>query len=162
MRENTIKTSIIIPIYNVDRYLYKCLESCVNQSLSGIEVIAIDDCSTDGSASIIDEFERRYPSILKRFKTPCNSRQGAARNIGIKNAQGEYLCFVDGDDYIDSTMCEDLYSVAKENNADAVFCDGYMCRGDNKEYHVQMESWHVENKILQRFTSQCYQIIRKK
>lgn len=158
---SNFKVSIIIPVYNVERYLRDCLESCVNQSLDEIEVLVIDDCSTDSSPKIISEFQEKYPQKIKTFKTPFNSRQGAARNIGIKNARGEYLCFVDGDDYIAQNMCEELYNIAVSESSEEVFCDGYMCSGEKKDYFVQVDDWIVNNKLLNKFTSQCYQIIKK-
>ncbi len=121
------KISIIIPVYNVSRYLRRCLESCVNQTMQEIEIIVVNDCSPDPRDSVImREFEMKYPDKIKCLWHSENKKLGCARNTGIRAAKGEYLNFVDSDDYIDSRMCEKLYGKARENDADYVYCDLYM------------------------------------
>lgn len=88
-----IKFSIIIPVYNSEKYIRECLDSIFSQTYKNIEVIAVNDCSTDNSLQILKEYNQ-----IKVFSTKINSRQGAARNIGIKNATGDYILFVDADD----------------------------------------------------------------
>lgn len=121
--------SIIIPIYNKAEYILDCLNSIVAQSLKDIEIICIDDGSTDGSAEIISEFAEKDERI--RLIKQNNRGAGAARNAGIKSAKGEYIAFLDADDYYPSndTLAR-IYGVAKTNNAD--ICGGSFCeiRGD--------------------------------
>ena len=100
-----IKISIIIPVYNVEKYLDKCIFSCVNQTLEEIEVIVINDASPDACNSIMNKYQREYPNKIINIFLDKNLRQGGARNKGIKIARGEYLCFVDGDDYIAYDTC---------------------------------------------------------
>lgn len=116
------KISIIIPVYNVEEYLPKCLDSVINQTLKDIEIICIDDRSTDNSLEILKEFAKK-DSRIRIIEQQENQGQGIARNIGINTAQGEYIGFIDPDDYIDITMYEQMYNQAKELNSEIVICD---------------------------------------
>lgn len=116
-----IKVSVIVPVYNVEEYLEKCLESLVNQTLKDIEIIIINDGSPDNSQEIIDKYQKKYKNIKAYLKE--NGGLSDARNYGIKNANGEYLSFVDSDDYIDTTMLEKMYKLAKKENLDLVVCN---------------------------------------
>lgn len=134
-----MKVSIIIPVYNTEKYLKRCIESCLNQSLEDIEIILIDDCSQDESRNIIKEYSVRYPNKVKYIFQEENHRQGAARNRGIEIAQGEYLVFVDSDDWIEPDMCESLYKKAKETNADMVGSNYFLswdCRDEVKKVDI--------------------------
>ena len=111
------KISIIIPAYNVEKYLRECLDSCVNQTLKDIEIICVDDCSPDNSIKILEEYQQKDPRI-KIFRHEKNKNLGAARNTGSANATGEYIWFVDSDDYIDTKACQILYDAIKEFNVD--------------------------------------------
>jgi len=111
------KISIIIPVYNVKIYLRECLDSCVNQTLEDIEIICVDDCSTDNSYEILEEYQQK-DSRIKIFKQERNNKQGAARNKGLEVATGEYIWFVDSDDYIDTKACQILYNAIKEFGVD--------------------------------------------
>ena len=93
------KISVIVPIYNNEQYLKTCLDSLVNQSLNDIEIILIDDCSTDNSYKIAQEYNDNYSNI-KLYKNNQNYGQGKTRNIGLDIATGEYIGFIDSDDYI--------------------------------------------------------------
>ena len=115
--------SIIIPVYNVEQYLRKCLESCINQTLNEIEIIVVNDCSPDNSHVIMREYEEKYPEIIKCIYLKENFKLGGARNKGVEIAQGDYIIFVDSDDYIASNMCEELYKSACSNDADVVISD---------------------------------------
>lgn len=119
------KVSVIVPVYNAGKYILSCLLSLSAQTLDDIEIILVDDHGTDDSMGKVGGFISSY-SGGKSFimgETPCNSGPGAARNIGIGMAKGEYLAFVDSDDFIDATFCETLYNLAKEKDADLVCCD---------------------------------------
>ena len=116
-----IKVSIIVPVYGVEEWLSRCLDSLVNQTLNDIEIIVVNDGSPDNSQAIIDEYERKYPDMVKGYQKE-NGGLSDARNYGMKYATGEYIAFVDSDDYVDLAMYEKLYLKAKEDNADAVTC----------------------------------------
>lgn len=118
-----VKVSIIVPVYEVEKYLKRCLDSLITQTLENIEIILIDDASLDNSAVIMREYEMKYSEKIHCFYLKENIKQGGARNIGIKAAKGEFVLFVDSDDWIDSTMCEKMYQAAKETDSDIVFCD---------------------------------------
>lgn len=117
-----IKVSIIVPVYNSEKYLYRCLDSLVNQSLNEIEIILINDCSTDGSMLILKEYKEKYPSKIFLIDLKENKKPGGARNEGMKVAKGEYIGFVDSDDYIEKEMYEELYKIAKIKDCDMVDC----------------------------------------
>lgn len=119
MKKNEIKMSIIVPVYNVESYLRECLTSLVNQSLDNYEILVINDGSPDNSQVIIDEFVERYPGIVKGYIKE-NGGLSDARNYGVSKAIGEYIGFVDSDDYVDVHMFEDMYNKAKETSADIV------------------------------------------
>lgn len=114
--------SIIVPVYNVEPYLRKCLDSIVNQSYKNLDIIIIDDGSTDGGGGICDEYKANDGRI--RVVHQKNSGLSAARNVGLDIARGEYVQFVDSDDWIEDTTCETILSIAIEKKADIV-CFGY-------------------------------------
>ncbi|MBQ3409061.1 MAG: glycosyltransferase [Clostridia bacterium] len=116
------KVSIIVPVYNVEKYLIRCLDSLVNQTLQDIEIIAVNDGSTDNSGEILRIYEKKYPNIIKVFDKE-NGGLSDARNYGIPYATGEYIAFLDSDDYVELDMYEKMYSKAKEENSDMVECD---------------------------------------
>lgn len=112
--------SIIVPIYNVEKYLPKCMDTLLNQTLRNIEIIMVDDGSPDGCPVLCDEYAKKDVRIKVVHKQ--NSGLGYARNSGLEVATGEYVAFVDSDDYVDVSMYEKLYTKACENHAEAVFC----------------------------------------
>lgn len=119
------KVSIIVPVYNVEKYLRKCADSLVNQTLKDVEVILVSDASPDGSNAIMAEYERNYPDKVKCIYLEENIKQGGARNRGLEIATGEYVTFVDSDDFVDVTMCEKMYQEAMKQDYDIVYCDYY-------------------------------------
>jgi glycosyltransferase involved in cell wall biosynthesis len=116
-----IKVSIIVPVYNVEAYLAKCLDSLMNQTLQDIEIIVVNDGATDGSPKIIDEYVKKS----NKFQALAKSNGGLsdARNYGIPHAIGEYIGFVDSDDYVEPDMFEILYQKAKLEDSDIVECN---------------------------------------
>ncbi len=130
------KVSVIIPIYNVEKYLDRCMESILNQSLRDIEVIMIDDGSPGRCPNMCDD----YVKIDSRVKVihQANSGAGLARNAGIEIASGEYYAFLDSDDYFDLDMLEQMYLKAKERNLDAVSCGIYNIWRDGSIKHLQV------------------------
>ena len=120
-KEKKTKLSIIVPIYNVEKYLRKCLDSLVDQTLNGIEIILIDDGSKDSSPSICDEYAKKYKNII--VKHIENSGVANARNVGLTLATGQYITFLDSDDYIESNMYELMYNKAISQKFDIVGCN---------------------------------------
>ena len=121
MENKEIKLSIVAAVYNLEKYLPRCLDALVNQTLQEIEILCVDDGSTDSAPQIIDEYARKYPGKVKAFHKP-NGGEFTTRNYGLERAQGEYVTFVDTDDYVELNWAEKLYTAAKENNADLAVC----------------------------------------
>ena len=117
-----IKVSVIVPFYNVEKYIEKCLDSLINQTLEEIEIILVNDGSQDGSFKIAKQFQERYTNKIKYYEKP-NGGLGDARNFGINYASGEYIAFLDSDDYVENTMFEKMYSKAVQEKSDMVECD---------------------------------------
>lgn len=113
------KVSVIIPVYNAEKYLNQCISSIANQTMKDIEIIAINDGSTDNSLNVLDELSQRYKGKLKIY-TKENGGAGSARNIGIENANGEFIKFVDADDYLKVDILEKMYNIAKEYDVSLV------------------------------------------
>ena len=122
------KISVIIPVYNVEKYLRKCLDSIINQTFKDIEIIAINDCSTDNSLSILREYEAKG---IKLINLPKNAGVSTARNIGIDTATGKYIAFIDSDDWIDKIFFEKLYLAAEKHEADIAVCGIKHCHSMN-------------------------------
>ena len=101
--------SVIVPVYNTEKYLRKCLDSLINQTLRDIEIILIDDGSTDGSCKIIEEFEQKYPEKVKCYHQK-NRGISISRNKGLQLSKSETVAFVDSDDSVDERFCELLYN----------------------------------------------------
>jgi glycosyltransferase involved in cell wall biosynthesis len=114
----SIKVSVIIPVYNAEKYLEKCIESLVNQTLQECELIFVNDGSSDGSKKIIEKYKELYNGII--LINQENQGVSMARNNGLNIAQGEYIGFVDADDFIESDMYEVLYLAAKKDNSDVL------------------------------------------
>lgn len=123
--------SVIVPIYNVEKYVSKCLDSLRNQTLREIEVICIDDGSTDGSGRIADEYESSAFPVFRVIHTG-NRGLSAARNRGIDESRSQWLMFVDSDDWVDERFCEIPYETAIRENADLVIFDRYWIQRDGK------------------------------
>lgn len=115
------KISVIIPVYNMEKYLRQCLESVCSQTLEEIQILVVDDGSTDGSGAICQEFAERYPDKLRYFYKE-NGGSASARNVGLEHAAGEYIGFVDSDDWVELNMYERMYAAAVAHEADIVFC----------------------------------------
>ena len=117
-----IKVSVIVPVYNVEKYLDKCLKSLVNQTLKDIEIIVVNDGTKDNSQKIVDKYVKKYPKLVKSYIKE-NGGLSSARNYGLKYAKGEYIAFVDSDDYVENDMYEKLYNKALEKDFDMVVCN---------------------------------------
>lgn len=115
------KVSLIIPVYNVEDYIEKCLNSVVNQTLKDMEVIIVNDGSKDSSKQKIEKYLKKYPGI--KYLEKENGGLSDARNYGMQYATGEYIAFLDSDDYVEETMYEEMYNVAQKEAADMVECN---------------------------------------
>lgn len=154
------KVSIIVPIYNVEQYLNKCIDSLLNQTLQDIEIILVDDGSTDNSGEIAKNFAEKNPNKIKYYRKE-NGGLSDARNYGIPYATGEYIAFLDSDDYIEKNAYEEMYNKAIEENSDYVECDFIWeypnkSKIDKQEYYfgkkemmknVRVVAW---NKLIKR------------
>lgn len=127
------KVSIIIPVYNVEKYIKECLDSVVNQTLTDIEIVCINDCSPDNSLSIIKEYINNDFRI-KLINLEQNQGQGIAKNIGIDSAQGEYIMFLDPDDWLEPDACEIAYKQISSNNNDVTYFNLKFYNETNCEY----------------------------
>lgn len=130
-----IKVSVIVPVYNVEKFIDKCLNSLVKQSLKEIEIIVVNDGSPDNSQKIVDKYVKKYPDKIKSYIKE-NGGQGSARNYGLKKASGEYIGYVDSDDFVEKDMYKKLYNKAKENNYDIVVCGNYNVSEDYQNKNI--------------------------
>jgi glycosyltransferase involved in cell wall biosynthesis len=172
------KVSVIIPVYNVEKYLAECLNSICRQTLRSIEIICVNDGSTDGSAKILAEYKRKD----KRFRVITQENRGlsTARNIGIRQAQGDYIYFMDGDDILELNALNILWQKSQVNNLDILYFDGRVIFEDKrtakrqkwyKGFYVRQKEYSevtsgqelfVKMKINGEYRhSQCLQFIRK-
>ncbi len=141
-----IKVSVVIPVYNEEKYLRQCLDSIQNQTLKEIEIILVDDGSTDSSVSIIKEYVDKDSRFQLRQQR--NLYAGMARNNGMKDARGEYIIFLDADDFFIETMLEELYIRAIETRADVVICDTYIF--DEKTKEISEPTWYLKDNLIPR------------
>lgn len=156
------KISIIVPVYNVGLYLERCLCACVHQTLSDIEVIIVNDASTDESVEIINKYQNERPDLVKVISNRENGGPGKARNQGIHAASGEYLCFIDADDYVDYDMCELMYSQCKKDSLDILYCERDIIDGEKRRFYGIYNSWDFRQKeVLSNFHSACHMIIKR-
>lgn len=114
------KLSIIVPVYNSSKYLYKCINSLLSQTLNEVEIILIDDHSVDNSFNIICDYQKLYPEKIKVLRNSENRGPGYTRNLGLAIATGEYIGFIDSDDYIEPDMFKKMYETAINNDDDIV------------------------------------------
>lgn len=150
MNKKNIKVSVIVPVYNVEKYIKKCLDSLVNQTLKDIEVIVINDGSPDNSQEIIDKYKEEYPQKVKAYITE-NRGLGDARNFGLTKASGEYVGFVDSDDYVELDMYEKLYNEAKKNELDMVICGSYNVNENTGKKNIELDRMLFEDEYKNAF-----------
>lgn len=134
------KVSVIIPVYNVERFINRCAKSLLEQTLQDVEYIFVNDATPDNSMSILSSVIKNYPDRIGHIKIlehSCNKGLPAARNTGLKAASGEYIFHCDSDDYVEPDMLETLYETAVKNNADIVWCDWFLTFGKNERYMKQ-------------------------
>lgn len=128
---DNIKVSVIVPVYNAEKYLKRCVDSLLAQTYSNIEIVLINDGSKDNSDLICKSYEESYPDKIV-FVNQNNSGAASARNNGMKNATGDYIGFVDADDYVKEDMFEALLSTAVDNDCDMVNCGHFEVAEDGK------------------------------
>lgn len=141
------KVSIVVPIYNVEKYLPRCINSLINQTLQEIEIILVNDGSTDNSAKIAKEYLTKYESKIKYVEKE-NGGLSDARNFGMNYATGEYIAFLDSDDYIEPNAYEEMYEKAKKENADYVECD-FIWEYTNKIKEDKRISYNNKKEMLE-------------
>lgn len=117
-----MKITIIIPCYNAEKYIEECFDSICRQTMSmeELQIIFVNDASTDQTLRYLNEFQQKYPQSVTVIDLKENHRQGGARNEGLKYARGEYVAFLDADDWLNPCMCEKTYDMAKKNDIDIV------------------------------------------
>jgi len=158
-----IKISIIIPVYNAEKYLKKCIDSVINQNVESKEIILVNDGSIDNSQEIIDEYVAKYPDIIKAIKQE-NAGQAVARNVGIENASGEFLAFLDSDDYLEENSYQLVLNKAECDDLDIVCFDYYEIINGKKEekQHYFLNTDDVIRKYIVSETSPCNRIVKRK
>lgn len=140
-----VKISVIVPVYNVEKYLKKCLDSLVKQKFNSYEVLVVNDGSPDNSQEIVEEYAKKYPKIIKSYVKE-NGGVSSARNYGISKAKGDYIAFVDSDDYVDKYYLSSLYETAIKEKADIVVCDLYK-KTDNKLEIMNGYKEYTDDKV---------------
>lgn len=160
------KVSVIIPVYNAENYLANCLNSVINQSYKNIEIICVDDNSQDNSSNILAEYSLKDKRI-KIIKNNNNSGAAISRNTGLDNASGEYIYFIDADDYIDERYIECMVNKIEQKNCDIVFNLSIYseANGNSIEYkHPSMPEINKEGEYLDNITAihdaPCFVVIR--
>lgn len=144
MSQTDNKVSVVVPIYNVEKYLNRCLQSIINQSYKNIEIILVNDGSTDNSLQIAEEEEKNDSRI--KIITQKNQGLSMARNTGIQHATGEYICFVDSDDFVHKDYVKCLIENLEENDSDISVCD-YLYINEKDE------TWSKKNKVEKIFSN---------
>jgi len=143
------KVSVIIPVYNVEEYLRECLDSVVNQTLQDIEIICVNDGSPDNSLAILEEYAKKDERI--RIINKENGGVSSARNCAIPLVQGEYIGFVDSDDWIDLDFYEKLYNTAKEYNAEIACANLLRVSKNRSEFYVKYDKTVSAKRISSKY-----------
>lgn len=165
--KKNIKVSVIVPVYNAEKYLQKCLDSILQQSLENIEILVVDDGSKDHSADIIRKYEHKYSHKIRAIYQK-NQGQSAARNVAIEQASGEFLAFVDSDDYVGTEFLEKMYNIAVAENSDMVICNYtkiaengeiiQKCEINYQEKGIRIPSYVCWNHLIRKKLFEIYQI----
>lgn len=142
------KVSVIVPIYQVEQYLERCLETLVNQTLEEIEIILVNDGSKDHSEKIAKSYQEKYPDKIIYLKKE-NGGLSDARNFGIPYAKGEYIAFLDSDDYVELDMYKEMYKLAKKEKSDMVECDFYWEYSNKKKIDTGV-IYHGKGEMIEK------------
>lgn len=135
--------SVIVPVYNVEKYLAKCVDSIINQTYRNLEIILVDDGSTDSSGELCDNLAKKDSRIVVYHKE--NAGVSSARNLGLDKAKGEFIGFIDSDDYIDPDMYEFLYNDLKKHNVDISMCGLYHVYANKKDNQIDKVEFYIFN-----------------
>lgn len=144
--KKNIKVSVIVSVYNAEKYLHQCIGSILNQTLKNIEIILVNDGSTDSSLSICREFEKNDSRVIVVNKK--NGGTGTAYNSGLLKSHGEYIGFMDSDDWIEKKMYEKLYEIASEKNADIVRCDFFKYNPAKRPYSIPYTHGNAKPSLI--------------
>ena len=160
-----MKVSVIVPVYNVYDYLDKCLNSLVNQTLRDIEIIVVNDGSPDNSQEIIDKYTKKYKNVHSYIKE--NGGLSDARNFGIEKATGEYIAFLDSDDYVSYDMYKKMYEKAVSGNFDMVVCDVNYVYEDSDivkrvSSNIELDTTNIKKAMLNIYPAAWNKIFKKK
>ena len=145
----TPKISVIVPVYNTEMYLHRCIDSILSQTFTDFELLLIDDGSKDSSGAICDEYAAKDNRVRVFHKE--NSGVSLARNLGLDNAIGEWIVFVDADDWLELTMLEKMYHAVVEHNADCVYCDFNMVFENKKVKYKSVSYSDDKTKFIKRY-----------
>lgn len=159
---NKVKVSVIVPVYNVEPYLEKCLTSLVAQTLKDIEIIIVNDGSPDNSQKIIDKFEKKYKQIKSYTKE--NGGLSDARNYGIEKSHGKYIAFLDSDDFVSETMYQEMYDKAISGNYDMVVCDLNYVYDDKTVYvksNIECDTNDIKKVMLNLYPAAWNKIFKR-
>lgn len=149
-----IKVSIIVPVYNVEKFLPKCLDSLIEQTLKDIEIICVNDCSTDSSPTILKEYATK-DNRIKIINLKCNGGPSASRNSALKLVQGEFIGFVDSDDWVDCNYYEKLYNSAKKYNCDIAIAGIKRPKKNSAPIRKKFKSFKIYRKIKSKLKADC-------
>lgn len=165
------KVSVIVPVYNVEAYIEKCVRSLFGQTLDDIEYIFVDDCSSDNSIDILNSVLKEYPKRIAQTTIIFNEKnlgQGETRKKGILSATGEYVIHCDSDDWVEFDMYETMYRLSKESNADIVMCGLYKNFPNGKQIEMNMADdtdkykAYVNLYTSRRMGSLCSHLVSRK
>lgn len=145
------KISVIVPVYNVENYIVECVNSIINQTYKNLEIILIDDGSTDNSGKICDDFAQKDDRIKVIHKK--NEGLGKTRNVGINECSGDYLFFVDSDDFINLNTIEKLYNYSNDETMDLIICDYYKYYNKENLTHISIIPFYDLDKDNSSITS---------
>ena len=144
--------SVVVPVYNAEPYLRECVDSILGQTLEDIEVICVDDSSTDSSLDILEDYSKR--DLRVRVIKQQKSNAGVARNRGLETALGDYIVFIDADDFCEPEMLRELYDAAKSRNADTVVCESRTYSMSSKKYAIP--SYMVRSELIPETGDDCF------
>lgn len=137
--------SVIIPFYNVEPYIRRCLDTVVTQTFKDFEIICVDDGSTDNSGAIANEYAKKYPKLFKKVIHKKNGGSSSARNMAMRYVKSKYTMFVDADDFVAQNMIEGMYNFAESHNSDVAICD--MLKGEKGKKEIRVIRYkYLKNK----------------
>ena len=166
MTNKDVDISVVVPVYNTEKYLKECLESLVQQTYDNLEIIIVNDGSTDHSERIIADYVYHYPDKIRAFSIK-NSGLGEARNYGIRKARGQYIGFVDSDDTVQPEMFQKMYAAAQKNDSDCVMCDYIAIWDSGKKEYIHSLEGNVDRFEILKYSSKygvvnaCTKLIHK-